>query len=201
MNESPCHSDYILPTIHNIVKALYPTAPATFLDLGCGTGHVAESLAWLGHSVTAIDSSAASISIAKTAHRHVRFETCSLYDDQLFDIMGRNRVDCVLSLEVVEHLYYPKRLFEQSQMLLRNGGHLIISTPYHGYFKNCALSMINGWDRHFGVHWDGGHIKFFSKRSLAAMARDGGFTDLRFRGVGRLPALWKSLIMVGEKKP
>ena len=162
MNELPSHSTYILPTIHNIVQTLYRATPATILDVGCGNGHVAESLAGLGHSVTGVDSSPTAISIARTARRHVRFETCSIYDEQLVEIMGKGHVDCVISVEVVEHLYYPKKLFEQSQALLKNGGYLIITTPYHGYLKNCALSMINGWDRHFSVHWEGGHIKFFS---------------------------------------
>jgi 2-polyprenyl-6-hydroxyphenyl methylase/3-demethylubiquinone-9 3-methyltransferase len=200
MSESPSDPAYVLPTIHNIVERLYRARPVTILDVGCGNGHIAESLAGLGHFVTAVDSSPTAISIARTASRRVRFETCSIYDEQLVKIMGKGHVDCVISVEVVEHLYYPKKLFEQSQAVLKDGGYLIITTPYHGYLKNCALSILNGWDRHFSVHWDGGHIKFFSKRSLATMAREAGFSDLRFRGVGRLPALWKSIIMVGRKK-
>ena len=107
----------------------YGATPATILDVGCGNGHVAESLAGLGHSVTGVDSSPTAISIARTARRHVRFETCSIYDEQLVEIMGKGHVDCVISVEVVEHLYYPKKLFEQSQALLKNGGYLIITTP------------------------------------------------------------------------
>jgi 2-polyprenyl-3-methyl-5-hydroxy-6-metoxy-1,4-benzoquinol methylase len=109
-------------------------------------------------------------------------------------------VECVISLEVVEHLFYPKKLFEQSHKMLINGGALILSTPYHGYLKNLALSLTNGWDRHFSVDWDGGHIKFFSRKTLAKMAFNAGFVNVRFFPVGRFPGLWKSMIMVAEKK-
>ena len=105
----------------------------------------------------------------------------------------------MIAVEVVEHLYYPKQLFDLSYRLLKSGGHLIVSTPYHGYLKNLAISLVNGWDRHFRVEWDGGHIKFFSKRTLEAMACERGFRNPRFVGAGRIPGLWKSMIMTVEK--
>jgi 2-polyprenyl-6-hydroxyphenyl methylase/3-demethylubiquinone-9 3-methyltransferase len=74
-----------------------------------------------------------------------------------------------------------------------------MSTPYHGYLKNLAISLVNGWDRHFEVHRDGGHIKFFSKRTLGRMAEEVGFGRQKFYGVGRLPWLWKSMILVAMK--
>jgi 2-polyprenyl-6-hydroxyphenyl methylase/3-demethylubiquinone-9 3-methyltransferase len=103
-------------------------------------------------------------------------------------------------LEVVEHLFYPRRLFEVSDRLLVEGGLLIVSTPYHGYLKNLAVSVIGGWDRHFGVEVDGGHIKFFSKAALGKMALQCGFSKPHFRGVGRSPWLWKSMVLSFEKR-
>jgi len=72
-------------------------------------------------------------------------------------------------------------------------------TPYHGYLKNLVISLVGGWDRHFQVERDGGHIKFFSKRTLRRMAEAVGFRNLRFQGAGRLPWLWKSMILVAQK--
>lgn len=148
--------------------------------------------------MTGVDVSRKGIDIARSAHPHVKFKVCSVYDDRLIQSVN-DPVDCVISLEVVEHLFYPRRLFEQSARLLRNGGYLIISTPYHGYLKNLTLSLVNGWDRHFSVGWDGGHIKFFSKHTLARMAGDAGFRNPRFQGVGRFPGLWKSIIMTVQR--
>src|ERR1051326_4167620 len=78
MSESPSHSAYVLPTIHNIVERLYRGRPATILDVVCENEHIADSLAELGHFVPAVDSSPTAISIARTESRHVRFETCSI---------------------------------------------------------------------------------------------------------------------------
>jgi len=123
----------------------------------------------------------------------------SIYDESLLERIG-GAADCVVSLEVVEHMFFPRRLFEASFRLLVAGGHLLVSTPYHGYLKNLGISLIGGWDRHFGVEVDGGHIKFFSKATIAKMAFQSGFREPRFRGVGRAPWLWKSMIM-SIKKP
>lgn len=190
--------EYLIPALLDLVRGLAKGRPLRILDLGCGNGSVASRLAEEGHVVTAVDVSLDGIEIGRAAFPGVRFEVCSVYDDSLVELTG-DGLDCVVSLEVVEHLFCPRRLLEQSHRILRTGGHLIVSTPYHGYLKNLALSLVNGWDRHFGVDWDGGHIKFFSKRSLSRMAVGAGFRACRFAGAGRIPGLSKSMIMVAEK--
>lgn len=196
--EHTCANEYIVPEVIRQIRKLYNGEHVRILDIGCGNGFVDSQLSELGHTVTGVDSSIPGIDIARSAYPKVRFEICSVYDDVLTNAVA-HPVDCVVSLEVVEHLFFPKILFEQSHRLLKSGGYLIVSTPYHGYLKNLAISLVNGWDRHFAVEWDGGHIKFFSRRTLAQMARNAGFKNYSFHGVGRLPLLWKSMIMVLEK--
>ncbi len=189
---------YLLPALLWEVRALARGRVLRVVDIGCGNGAVASLLAEEGHKVTAVDASPDGIDIARAAYPHVRFELCSVYEDRLPGL-AVEPADCIVSIEVVEHLLYPKMLFEQSHRMLRAGGRLIVSTPYHGYLKNLAISLVNGWDRHFTVGWDGGHIKFFSKRSLTGMANAAGFKNIRFVGVGRVPGLWRSMILVAEK--
>jgi hypothetical protein len=43
-------------------------------------------------------------------------------------------------------------------------------------------------------------VKFFSKKTLMEMARAAGFQNLKFSGAGRLPYLWKSMILLAQKK-
>jgi 2-polyprenyl-6-hydroxyphenyl methylase/3-demethylubiquinone-9 3-methyltransferase len=86
-------------------------------------------------------------------------------------------------------------LFRRAAELLKPDGFLLVSTPYHGYAKNLALSVVDGWDKHHTVDWDGGHIKFFSVRTLRTLAVEEGFEPSFFRGVGRWPYLWKSMIL------
>jgi 2-polyprenyl-6-hydroxyphenyl methylase/3-demethylubiquinone-9 3-methyltransferase len=189
---------YIAPVVLRVVRELCPDPSARILDLGCGNGYIASLHARLGYRVIGVDVSEDGIALARLAYPEVEFYVCSVYEDRLAEIV-KGEVDCVLALEVVEHLFYPRRLFEQSYLLLRKGGYLLISTPYHGYLKNLVISLLDGWDHHFEVERDGGHIKFFSKRTLARMAAAVGFENLRFEGAGRLPWLWKSMMLVAQK--
>ena len=49
-------------------------------------------------------------------------------------------------------------------------------------------------DSHFTTLWDGGHIKFFSVKTLSSLLESEGFTNLQFDFAGRLPYLWKSML-------
>ena len=107
--------------------------------------------------------------------------------------------DAVVSTEVIEHLYSPHLLPAFSLKCLKPGGILILSSPYHGYVKNLMLSLFGKWDHHHTALWCGGHIKFWSKKTLSQLLDANGFNVESFYGVGRLPWLWKSMILVAKK--
>lgn len=67
------------------------------------------------------------------------------------------------------------------------------------HLYNLAISLVGGWDRHLTVDWEGGHIKFFSERTLVRMLEGCGFANATFSNAGRLPWLWKSMICRAEK--
>jgi 2-polyprenyl-6-hydroxyphenyl methylase/3-demethylubiquinone-9 3-methyltransferase len=118
----------------------------------------------------------------------------SAYDD-LATTFGR--WPFVLCMEVIEHVYFPHRLARTLFELCDPGALAIVSTPYHGYCKNLALSLVPGaWDRHHHPLSDHGHIKFWSERTLRSLLLQAGFTAVRFKRAGRIPALAKSLIAV-----
>jgi 2-polyprenyl-6-hydroxyphenyl methylase/3-demethylubiquinone-9 3-methyltransferase len=100
---------------------------------------------------------------------------------------------------VVEHLYAPRALPQRVWEALKPGGIAIITTPYHGYWKNLAICLLNKWDSHHTVFWDHGHIKFWSKTTLRKLFEDEGFEFLKFQGLGRLPYLWMTMLMVFRK--
>jgi hypothetical protein len=76
----------------------------------------------------------------------------------------------------------------------------VITTPYHGYWKNLALAVSGKLEGHFTALWDGGHIKFWSRRTLTRLLTDEGFEVTGFSGAGRIPYLWKSMILVARKR-
>jgi 2-polyprenyl-6-hydroxyphenyl methylase/3-demethylubiquinone-9 3-methyltransferase len=165
-------------------------------DLGCGNGSHAQWLSEQGYRVTGVDPSASGIAKAQRAFPNLQFETATTGDD-LAARFGTFPV--VISLEVVEHCFSARRFATSCYTLLEPGGALICSTPYHGYIKNLALSLVGGWDRHHTSLDDGNHIKFFSVRTLGALLRAAGFRGIRFVRVGRIPPLAKSMIAIAIK--
>ncbi len=43
--------------------------------------------------------------------------------------------------------------------------------------------------------WLGGHIKQWSKKTLTKILTDAGFTIIDFKGCGRFPHFWMSMII------
>jgi 2-polyprenyl-3-methyl-5-hydroxy-6-metoxy-1,4-benzoquinol methylase len=194
------HADtYLVPPVLHELRQRFPKGGARLIDMGCGDGFAADALSKAGFHVRGFDLSEAEIAVARARNPELDLQVMSLYDDGV-SIFSRPVPDAVLALEVVEHLFTPKALFAQAYKLLPSGGLLLVSTPYHGYFKNLALSILNRWDSHLDVTWDGGHIKFFSPKTLAAMAETAGFQCERVISVGRIPGFAKSMILVANKK-
>lgn len=186
-----CSHDYLRPAL---LELLSEAKAKKVLDLGCGNGALTHDLRAAGFEVVGCDADEQGIELARRGGG--RFEHLGVYDDPLR--LGDTSFDAVVSVEVVEHLMKPRYLAKFARAVLRPGGALIVTTPYHGYLKNLALSVAGGWDRHFHPLRDGGHVKFFSKATLGALLESEGFRVEGFRGVGRLPLLWKSLIAVAR---
>lgn len=164
------------------------------LDVGCGNGYWAGEFLKRGSNVVGIDPSESGISLARTHYPEARFEIDYVTTD-LPHRLNEDPFDLVISTEVVEHLYSPRTWAQACRACLKPGGHLICSTPYHGYWKNLAICLAGKWDSHHSVHFEGGHIKFFSRDTLARLLTEAGFTNITFAGAGRLPGFWKSMVL------
>lgn len=190
---------YLLPALleelDRLSKSLAPASRRIF-DLGCGNGSISAALASHGWSVTGVDASSEGISHANRIHPQLKLEIGSVYDD-LAAKFGTFPI--VFSLEVVEHLYDPRTYARTLFNLLEPGGTAIVSTPYHGYWKNLVLAMTGKMDNHFHALWDHGHIKFWSIPTLSQLLLEGEFEMPRFERVGRIPPLAKSMIAIARK--
>jgi len=114
--------------------------------------------------------------------------------------MPEKNYDIILSIEVIEHLYSPDTYLSNINYWLKDSGLLILTTPYHGWLKNLAIAVTNKFDKHVNPLWEGGHIKFFSKKTIFEILKRNRFKPLMFKGIGRLPYLWKSMLIVAEKE-
>jgi 2-polyprenyl-3-methyl-5-hydroxy-6-metoxy-1,4-benzoquinol methylase len=186
---------YLWPVLRRIVEARdWPERRA--FEIGCGNAAIANLLSTLGFAVTGIDPSESGIAVARAAYPHLRVAVGDAYDD----LAGQyGTFPLVVSLEVIEHCFYPRRFARTFHDLIERGGVGVLSTPYHGYLKNLVLALAGQWDAHLGPLWDGGHIKFFSVRTLQLLLEEVGFQQVDFIRVGRIPPLAKSLVAVVSK--
>ncbi|MDP6473467.1 MAG: bifunctional 2-polyprenyl-6-hydroxyphenol methylase/3-demethylubiquinol 3-O-methyltransferase UbiG [Alphaproteobacteria bacterium] len=105
-----------------------PLAGLSLLDIGCGGGLIAEPLARLGAEVTAIDAGGDAIEAARLHagrsgldidYRRISAEELAAEDIQF---------DCVLTLEVVEHVADLESFLAASAQLVRPGGMFFAAT-------------------------------------------------------------------------
>ncbi len=190
------HHAYLLPVITQLLSDFpWRQSPKRIFELGCGNGAVANELAALGYSITGIDPAKEGIEWARRSYPHLDIHQGSAYDD----LAGQyGTFPVVLSLEVVEHLYDPRKFAVNLKALVAEGGRAIISTPYHGYWKNLALSVAGKWDTHHSPLWDHGHIKFWSVASLTQLLSEAGFKNIQIKRVGRIPYLAKSMVALAS---
>ena len=196
-SSAPSHMHvHFMPRIFELAGPLKPGLRV--LDIGCGNGATAGMFLERGCDVVGIDLSETGVQLARQAHPRGRFEVLPA-DDDILGHLGETPFDLVVSTEVVEHLYNPRAYVRGAYRALKPGGRFICTTPYHGYWKNLLISLAGNWDTHASPLWDGGHIKLWSRATLAALLSEPGFTNFQFRGAGRLPCLWMTMVVSVDK--
>ena len=107
-----------------------------------------------------------------------------------------NYFDVIFSSEVIEHLYDVDFVFNEFSRMLKPGGRLILTTPYHGVLKNLVIALFY-FEQHYSLTWQ--HIRFYTKKSLGNMCRSHGLNPISWKSVGRVPFLARSFFLTCEK--
>lgn len=186
-----CHQ-YLYPDLLQLLKK---DNNKKVLDIGCGNGFITRELLKDGFNTYGTDASELGINIAKRKYPD-RFFVQDINSSVLPNELSHINFDTVISTEVIEHLYNPRLFIKFCYEILKaEKGELIISTPYHGYLKNLIIALTNKFDHHVNPLWLGGHIKFWSYDTLKKILEEEGFKVTQFKGSGRVPGLWKSMLI------
>lgn len=196
-NTSGPHScNYITP---KVIEILHSYQINRIADVGSGNGTLCGVLKKEMFDVVGVEYDVDGYNISVKKYPDISFYNLGVESNPLELLECEESFDAVISTEVIEHLYSPHLLPIFAKCILKKDGFLILSTPYHGYLKNLFLALFNVWDKHHTALWHGGHIKFWSKRTLTNLLNDNGFNVIGFHGVGRFSFLWKSMILVAKK--
>jgi 2-polyprenyl-3-methyl-5-hydroxy-6-metoxy-1,4-benzoquinol methylase len=175
-----------------IIKLLGNPVGARVFDLGCGNGAFVRVLKQLGCDVIGVDPSEEEILRAKEADPSLAVEVGNAHDP----LAGRyGTFPWLVSLEVAEHVYPPRKFAKCVADLLAPGGVAIISCSYHSYLKNVALALSGRMGPHFTVLWGRGR----SVDTLTRLLEEEGLIRGEVKRVGRFPLLAKSLILTFRK--
>ncbi|MDE0805273.1 MAG: class I SAM-dependent methyltransferase [Acidimicrobiales bacterium] len=161
-------------------------------DLGCGPGALTAPIAdRFNGRVVGIDGSPPRLERARAAHPEIEFHLADFHEPLPSELQGR--FDVAVSTEVIEHLLLPRALFRAARDT--GADRLVLTTPYHGYWKNLALAVTGKFDEHWEVHKDYGHVKFFSVDTITKMADEEGWRVETVRRLGRIAPLAMSMLI------
>src|SRR6185437_11958409 len=140
--------------------------PLRLLDVGCSSGALLAVAAKLGFSPSGVEIASKA---AETAQR-AGFEVfCGMLHEARF---ADEAFDVITAFELIEHLNAPLLLLSECHRILKPEGVLILNTPNAGSWT--AGVMRECWDG-FNLSSMGGHVSFFSPRSLANLVGQCGF--------------------------
>lgn len=186
---------YLRPAIEEALSRRSWPSPARALDFGCGSGASTQWLTDKGFTAFGVDISATGIELAKRAFPSAQF-SMNISKEALLSL---EPFDLVLCVEVIAHCYAPSRELEKMYECLSPGGTLILSTPYHGYWKNLAMAATGRLASHLDTQWGGAYVHFFDIATITRLLAKAKFCDIRVARVGRIPPLARSIVLTCSK--
>jgi SAM-dependent methyltransferase len=158
------------------------------LDLGCGAGRVVAPRRDHGADAVGVELAAAAL---ERARRNAPGADLRLLADDGSLPLEHGSVDLVWCSEVLEHVADTDHLLLEVRRVLRAGGRLLVTVPFHGRVKG-ALIALTRFERHFDPA--GEHLRFYTRRSLVQTLAQSGFAPVHVRPWGGPPLLRESLI-------
>jgi 2-polyprenyl-3-methyl-5-hydroxy-6-metoxy-1,4-benzoquinol methylase len=140
----------------------YVEKNARILEIGGGTGYVAEKLQQTGYTVELSDAASNGLIYAK--NRGIQ----KLYQFDLYHPPFKEAFDVICLFDVLEHLDDEKKALNQLKTMLKPGGTIILTVPAH----QCL------WSDSDVV---AGHKKRYTKKTLSQAFFRSGFKPLSLR--------------------
>ncbi|MGK5025313.1 bifunctional 2-polyprenyl-6-hydroxyphenol methylase/3-demethylubiquinol 3-O-methyltransferase UbiG [Janthinobacterium sp. RB2R34] len=170
------------------INAKVPLAGKRVIDIGCGGGILAESMARKGADVTGIDLSEKALKVADLhsleSGVNVRYK---LIAAETMAAEEAGQYDVVTCMEMLEHVPDPAAIVQACAALVKPGGHIFMSTLNRN--PKAYLFAILGAEYVLRLLPKGTHDydKFITPAELSQYARSAGLAINGMRGLGYNP--------------
>lgn len=145
------------------------------LDVGCGSGALAEAISRRGYTVWGIERDATALAAARG--RLARIIEADIADAAAVDTaIAGTRFDYLILSDVLEHLYDPFDILQRYLRHLKPGGVLLVSVPNVAVWTN-RLALLFGRFRYAATGvMDRTHIRFFTFATARELVSAAGCT-------------------------
>lgn len=166
------------------------------LDVGCGSGHLLYQLRGRFKELFGLEYSGHRLEQATVNLAGLPFTPLQGSAEAMTGIAS-NSIECVVSADTIEHVPDVYLAAAELSRVLKPGGLLIINTPNIAFAKKRVLLMLGRFpstsqpNEGLGsdVLFDGGHLHYFTFRSLALVLQRAGLVVERRIGYGKLGRL------------
>jgi 2-polyprenyl-6-hydroxyphenyl methylase/3-demethylubiquinone-9 3-methyltransferase len=167
------------------INAQAPLSSAKVLDVGCGGGILAESMARSGAQVLGIDLSTKPLKVARLHAMEAMVDNID-YREVAVEALANEQpgsFDVVTCMEMLEHVPDPASVVAACARLAKPGGAVFFSTLNRN-MKAFALAIV-GAEHVLKMLPKGTHeyARFIKPNELAQQARDAGLTLTALRGL------------------
>ena len=170
------------------INARAPLAGKKVIDIGCGGGILAESMARKGADVTGIDLSEKALKVAdlhslesevSVRYKHIAAEDMAAQEPGQFDL--------VTCMEMLEHVPDPASIVRAAATLVKPGGHVFFSTLNRN--PKAYLFAVVGAEYLLRMLPKGTHdyAKFITPAELSQFVREAGLQVDAFKGLSYNP--------------
>lgn len=166
-------------------------AGIAILDFGCGNGALIGEMKKLNPAARFVGLDVSGVALREARARFPKDAFHEIRDGDPFPLPDGS-VDFIFSSEVIEHVYDTENAARELARVLRKGGSLLLTAPYHGFFKNLAIALF-GFDRHFNP--TGPHVRFFSRRTLTCLLERQGLRVVGYDYYGRVYPFSHSIVV------
>ncbi|MFC2135028.1 class I SAM-dependent methyltransferase [Bacteroidota bacterium] len=162
--------------IRKDILPLIPPQSKSLLDVGCGGGYTAKYIKE-NFRMDIVEGVEISPEIIDTARSNVdKLYTLNLENVENFYEIFQRQYDCILLLDILEHMVNPYVVLSRIKTILSKNGVLIISLPNIRHYRAVApLLFLNEWKYTSAGPLDRTHLRFFTLKSMRRIINEAGF--------------------------